>query len=149
MGQTLLSVPSLDKSVDDPELTEIRARKLRELMRISSSPVAPAIVAKPFALTDATFDAEITKSGVILVDFWAAWCGPCLRIAPVLEQIAADMAGRVRIGKLNVDENPRTAARFQVMSIPTMLVFKDGRLVDGIVGAYPRAEIEAVLRRWA
>ena len=134
--------------MDDPELAEIRARKLQELMRISSSSVAPTTVAKPFVLTDATFDAEITRPGVILVDFWAAWCGPCLRVAPVLEQIAADMAGRVRIGKLNVDENPRTAGRFQVMSIPTMLLFKDGRLVDGIVGAYPRSEIEAVLRRW-
>ena len=100
-------------------------------------------------LTDATFESEVRKPGVILVDFWAAWCGPCLRVAPTLEAIARDNASVMRLGKLNVDENPRTAQRFQVMSIPTMLVFKDGKLVDGIVGAVPRAQIEAVLKRWA
>jgi thioredoxin 1 len=99
-------------------------------------------------LTDATFDAEVSKPGLILVDFWAAWCGPCHRVAPILEAIAADMADVLRIGKLNVDDNPRTAGRFAVQSIPTMLLFKDGKLVDGIVGAYPRAQIEATIRRW-
>lgn len=102
----------------------------------------------PIALTDASFDAEVKKPGLILVDFWAAWCGPCLRVAPVLEAMARDLAGALRVGKLNVDENPRTAARFQVMSIPTMLLFKDGGLVDGIVGAYPRPQIEAMVRKW-
>ncbi len=135
----------------DPELEAIRARKLQELMKPSPSPssAAPASSGKPILLTDATFEAEVRKPGVILVDFWAAWCGPCLRVAPTLEAIARDNASVMRLGKLNVDENPRTAQRFQVMSIPTMLVFKDGKLVDGIVGAVPRAQIEAVLKRWA
>lgn len=135
----------------DPELEAIRARKLQELMRATPSPPSGGrgtADGKPVILTDATFDAEIRKPGTILVDFWAAWCGPCLRVAPTLEAIAKENAGKMRLGKLNVDENPRTAQRFQVMSIPTMLVFKDAKLVDGIVGALPRAQIEAVLNKW-
>ncbi len=138
-------------AVDDPELEAIRARKLQELMNPKRSPTPPPAASpdgKPVLLTDANFEAEIRKPGVILVDFWAAWCGPCLRVSPTLEAIARDRAGKMRLGKLNVDENPRTAQRFQVMSIPTMLVFKDGKLVDGIVGAYPRPQIEAVLNKW-
>lgn len=136
----------------DPELEAIRARKLQELMRTASAPKAAAAGAppngKPIIVTDASFDREVAKPGLVLVDFWAAWCGPCLRVAPVLEQIAKDRAGSLRLAKLNVDENPRTASRFQVMSIPTMLLFKDGKLVDGIVGALPRAQIEATINRW-
>ncbi len=138
-------------ATDDPELEAIRARKLQELMNaVSTPPTTPATQAngKPVLLTDANFGSEIRKPGVMLVDFWAAWCGPCLRVAPTLEAIARDQAGKMRLGKLNVDENPRTAQRFQVMSIPTMLVFKEGKLVDGIVGALPRPQIEAVLKRW-
>ncbi|MCI4371706.1 MAG: thioredoxin [Thermoplasmata archaeon] len=99
-------------------------------------------------LTDATFDSEIRKPGLVLVDFWAEWCGPCHQVAPVLSEVAAAHAGTLRLGKLNVDENPRSAERFQVMSIPTMLLFKDGKRVDGIVGAVPRSAIEAVVTRW-
>lgn len=139
-------------ATEDPELDAIRARKLQELMKAAQTPPPPTATqgagGKPVLLTDANFETEIHKPGVILVDFWAAWCGPCLRVAPVLEQMAKDHAGKMRLGKLNVDENPATAQRFQVMSIPTMLVFKDGKLVDGIVGALPRPQIETVLRRW-
>ncbi len=139
-------------ATDDPELEAIRARKLQELMNAAPSPApSPATATasgKPVLLTDATFEAEIRKPGVILVDFWAAWCGPCLRVAPTLEAIAREQAGTMRLGKLNVDENPKTAMRFQVMSIPTMLLFKDGKLVDGIVGALPRPQIEALLKKW-
>ncbi len=135
----------------DPELEAIRARKLQELMQASRSPppAAPASPdGKPILLTDANFETEVHKPGVILVDFWAAWCGPCLRVAPTLEAIAKEQAGKMRLGKLNVDENPRTAQRFEVMSIPTMLLFKDGKLVDGAVGALPRAQIEGLLKKW-
>ena len=134
--------------MEDPELEAIRARKLQELMTAAEAPKPSPERGAPIQLTDATFDAEVRKPGLILVDFWAAWCGPCLRVAPTLEQIAKERAGTMRLGKLNVDENPRTAARFQVMSIPTMLLFKDGKLVDGIVGALPRHEIEGVLSKW-
>lgn len=135
----------------DAELEAIRARRLQELMRASTpaaTPEATRPAGVPVVLTDATFDSEVKKPGVILVDFWAAWCGPCLRVAPTLEAIAKEMAGQMRLGKLNVDENPRMAERFQVMSIPTMLVFKDGKLVDGIVGALPKSQIQAVLKKW-
>ncbi len=138
-------------ATSDPELEAIRARKLQELLRASQSvpkPMAPPADGKPVLLTDANFEAEVRKPGIILVDFWAAWCGPCLRVAPTLEAIAKEQAGKMRLGKLNVDENPRTAQRFEVMSIPTMLLFKDGKLVDGTVGALPRSQIEALLKKW-
>ena len=137
-------------SEPDAELEAIRARKLQELLRATQSapPAVSSSEGKPIVVTDATFDAEIRKPGVILVDFWASWCGPCLRVAPTLEVIAKEQAGKMRLGKLNVDENPRTSQRYGVMSIPTMLLFKDGKLVDGIVGALPRPQIEAVLKRW-
>jgi len=77
----------------------------------------------------------------VLVDAWAPWCGPCHMIAPVIEQLATELAGRVRVVKLNVDDNPRTAARFNLRSIPTLLVLKDGREVDRLVGVQPKQEI--------
>ena len=135
--------------MDDPELAEIRARKLQQLLTsASTSRPSAAEWSGPVTLTDLTFDAEVRRPGAILVDFWAEWCGPCHRVAPVLEEIAKVRVGRMRLGKLNIDENPRTPARFQITSLPTMLLFLDGKLVDGIVGAMPKADIEAVLNRW-
>jgi thioredoxin len=133
--------------MEDPELAAIRARKLEKLL--AERAAAGLSWAGPIHLTDATFDTEIRKPGLILVDFWAPWCGPCLRIAPVLEEVAKQRVGRLRLGKLNVDENPFVASRFQVQSIPTMLLFRDGRLVDHIIGAVPKGQVEAVLARWS
>ena len=82
----------------------------------------------------------------VLLDVWAEWCAPCRTIAPAIEELAAEMAGRVRVAKLNVDENPRTAAQFGIRSIPTLLIFKHGKLVDQIVGAQPKQAIAARLR---
>src|SRR5437762_605727 len=99
-------------------------------------------------LTDETFARDVASSDQpVLVDFWAPWCPPCRMIAPVLEALAVDYAGKVRIAKLNVDDNPRTASTFGVASIPTLILFKGGKAVDVIVGAQPRASIEAVLRK--
>jgi thioredoxin 2 len=106
------------------------------------------IQGKPVSITDANFSAEVERSPLpILLDMWAPWCGPCRVVAPILDQLAAEMAGRVRVGKLNVDENPVTAERFQVRSIPTLLVLKAGREIDRIVGVQPKSEIARRLER--
>jgi thioredoxin 1 len=98
------------------------------------------------AVTDATFEGEVLQSDVpVLVDFWAPWCGPCKMIAPILEEIAQDSAGRLKIAKLNVDENQRYAGQFGVMSIPTMILFHGGKGVGQLVGFRPKAELQRIL----
>jgi thioredoxin 2 len=106
---------------------------------------------KPQVVTDASFQQDVLQaSGApLLVDFWAPWCGPCRVVGPIMDQLAAESDGRYRIAKLNVDENPMTASRYQVASIPTMLIFKDGALIDRIVGAQPKQAIVARLNRAA
>jgi thioredoxin 1 len=94
-------------------------------------------------LTDASFDSTLAEhQEAVVVDFWAEWCGPCKAITPVLEELAQEYAGKVTIVKLNVDEHPGVAARFQVRSIPTLLFFKGGRVVDQVIGAVPKAQIK-------
>src|SRR5499433_3337154 len=105
---------------------------------------------KPVTVTDATFSAEVERSPLpVLLDLWAPWCGPCRMVAPVVEELAYEMAGRVRVAKLNVDENPATATRFRVQSIPTLLLLKGGRELDRIVGVQSKAAILQRLERVA
>lgn len=101
---------------------------------------------KPIILTDTNFSLEISEHPIMVVDFWAPWCGPCRMVGPIIEELARDYAGKVYFGKLNVDENPVTSNRFQVKSIPTILIFKNGEPVDGIIGAVPRSHIESKLK---
>lgn len=99
-------------------------------------------------VTDADFDQQVEQApGLTVVDFWASWCGPCKMIAPILDQLAVDYAGKVKVTKLDVDANIKTATRFNVRSIPMLLFFKEGKVVDQIVGAQPRQAIEAKLKQ--
>ena len=103
----------------------------------------------PITVTDATFSADVERSPMpVLVDMWAAWCGPCRMVAPVVDQIAAELSGSVRVAKMNIDENPATPSRFGVRSIPTLLIFKGGREVDRIVGAQSKQAILSQLQRF-
>jgi thioredoxin 1 len=109
-----------------------------------------ATTATMVTVTDADFEAEIEKhDGLAVVDFWAAWCAPCRLIAPILDQLAQEYAGRAKVAKLDVDMNIRTATRFNVRSIPTILFFKNGKLVDQVIGAVPRPQLETKFKEHA
>lgn len=104
--------------------------------------------AKPIAVTDSDFANQVENSPLpVLIDMWADWCGPCHAIAPVIDQIAAEMNGRVRVVKMSVDHNPATASRLRIQSIPALVIYKDGREVDRLVGVQPKAEIVRRLER--
>ena len=96
------------------------------------------------SLTSASWDSEVLQSkGVVVVDFWAAWCGPCRMVAPTIEELAKEYAGKIKVGKLNTDENSDIASKYKIMSIPTIMFFKDGQKVDQIVGAVPKQQIKS------
>jgi thioredoxin 2 len=128
--------------VDESKLTTSEAKCGR-----CGEKLAPAAAggqdSTPFVVTDETFEREVvqTKGQPVLVDCWAPWCGPCRMIAPVLDQLAAESQGRYRIAKVNVDENPQLTSRFQIASIPTLLIFRNGQLIDRLIGVQPKQVI--------
>ncbi len=103
---------------------------------------------KVVQLTDDSFDQEVLKSGVpVLVDFWASWCAPCKAISPVVDSLSEEYAGKVKVGKLNVDENPATPGQYGVRGIPTLILFKDGKVLDQVVGAVPKNQLEGLIKK--
>ena len=130
---------------DDGELKRIREKKLKELVELKKRKEEMSV--EPVHVTDATFNDIVSKNSLTLIDFWASWCGPCQALAPTIEELAKELSGKVFVGKLDVDENPETAERFQVFSVPTVLVMKNGAEVDRIVGCVPKKYIEAALKK--
>jgi thioredoxin 1 len=128
--------------VEDEELEKVRQRKLREMQK-KKSELDPYVASKPIEVTDSNFDEVIKDNVLVVIDCWAAWCAPCRMIGPIIEELAKDYAGKIVFGKLNVDQNRNVPLKHQIMSIPTILVFKDGELVDRVVGAMPRKILES------
>jgi len=126
------------------ELEEIRRRKLKELEQkyLKEPAVNKLLIDKPVEVDDRTLGQFVETHPVVVLDCWAPWCGPCRMIAPIIEKLAKKYAGRIVFGKLNVDENQETALKYQIMAIPTLLLFKNGRLVDRVVGFMPEGALE-------
>jgi len=127
---------------EDEELERIKRKKLQELMRKAQQEERKMDLDKPIEITDTTLSKTLQDHPFVVVDCWAPWCAPCRMIAPVLEELARDYSGKIVFGKLNVDKNPNAAVQYKILSIPNLLVFKNGELVDRIVGAMPRELLE-------
>lgn len=131
------------------ELDEIRRKKMEKMMSDMNKPPEPGISYpdKPVVVTDETMDSAASQYPVFILDCWAEWCGPCRMIAPVLEEMARDLKGKAVFGKLNVDENMKTANKYRISAIPTLLIFKNGKLVDRQVGALPKSVLAGRIQK--
>ncbi len=129
------------------ELDEIRKRKMEELEKRFSRNREEMAIDAPVQVTATTFDRFIKEHRVAVIDFWNEWCAPCFMIAPIIEELAKDYAGKVVFGKLNTDESPAIAVKYNVMAIPTLLFFKNEKPVDRIIGAVPKDHIEWKLKK--
>jgi len=130
------------------ELDQIKKRKLEELKKrymTKGDMMNLDTPNKPVDVSDADIDKMIEKYSFLVVDCWAPWCGPCRMVGPVIEDLAKEMQGKIVFGKLNVDENKNTSMKYQIMSIPTLLIFKDGNLANKLIGAMPKEELKARL----
>ena len=131
----------------EDELEAIKHKKLAELQKEAATKAMMSTISEPIGLTDSNFANEISKFPIMLVDFWAPWCGPCRMVSPIIEQLSREYSGKVAFGKVNVDENQRIAASFGIQSIPTLMIFRNGKAVDVMVGALPKAQIEMKLKQ--
>lgn len=147
--ETTLTVPLQAQSIEAwlRYLVEGGARPQQMTSPDPATTTPPRTSDKPITLTDANFAEIINGPGPVLVDFWAPWCGPCRMVAPTVEQLARDFQGRAVVGKLNVDENPRTAQQYQIMGIPALYIFKRGQVVDQMVGVQPATVLQQRLGR--
>ena len=130
------------------DLDEIKKRKMEQLKKqyiYRGNSMEENSLNTPIQITDADIDENIEKYQTVVVDCWAPWCGPCRMVGPVIEDLAKEMQGKIVFGKLNVDENRTTSAKYGIMSIPTLLVFKNGKLVDRIIGAMPKEMLKGKL----
>ena len=136
----------------DFEIEQIKAKKMREMeARMKAKKEGKKgeqLIDHPLTLDDSSFIPTVRKYPLVVVDCWAPWCAPCRMVAPIIDELAREYAGKVVFGKLNVDENPRIAAEFAIMAIPTMFIFKNGEPVDVIQGALPKPYLEAKLKEW-
>ena len=132
------------------EIDEIKRKKMEKMMNDMNKPSSPSIELpnKPVLVTDATIDLMASQYPLFILDCWAEWCGPCRAIGPIIEQLAAELKGKAVFGKLNVDENMQTANKYRISAIPTLMIFKDGKLIDKLVGAYPKPALAAKLQRY-
>ena len=133
------------------ELEEIKKRKLEQLKKQymnGGKNMEGNLPNTPLEITDADVEDNIKKYETIVIDCWAPWCGPCRMVHPIIEELAKEMQGKIVFGKLNVDENPMTSAKHQIMSIPTLLIFKNGTLVDRLVGAMPKETLKQQLEKY-
>lgn len=130
------------------ELEEIKKKKMEKMMSEINKPHEPTIEqpGKPIIITDATVDAASNQYPLLILDCWAEWCGPCRMIAPVLKELAKDYKDRLKVAKINVDEEPDLASRFGIQSIPTLLFFKGGEMVKQQIGAVPRPVLEKIIK---
>src|SRR5919202_1773570 len=131
----------------DDELEAIKQKKLAELQKEAAAKATMSTLTEPIVLTDSNFASEVRKYPLMVVDFWAPWCGLCRMVSPIIEQLAREYSGMVAFGKVNVDENQRIAASFGIQSIPTLMIFKFDKAVDVIIGAMPKAQIEMKLKQ--
>jgi thioredoxin 1 len=139
------SVEAVSPTMD--ELEQIRTRKIAEMMGHTEKPKISSRGGGLAVLTDANFDSAIRANAIVVVDCWAAWCYPCRMIAPIVEELASEYSSAATFGKLNVDENPSTAMRYGIQSIPTILILKNGIEVERIIGALPKEQIKTVLKK--
>lgn len=130
------------QNYEDKELNDIMNRKRNDLIARAGQTSNEANTS-PILLTDSNFNQEVEKYPLLVVDFWAPWCGPCRMVSPVIEQLAKELAGKVVFGKVNVDENPRIASAFGIQSIPTITILKNGKAIDGFVGAASKSSMQS------